>query len=108
LNRFIDSEGLEEPAKRTPDAMAMLSTGMAIFKEMSSILGIFVRPPKQSGGNEDATQLLDGLMQLVIQLRSDARAKRDFATSDSVRNGLTQIGITLQDGKNGTTWEVNK
>jgi cysteinyl-tRNA synthetase len=47
-------------------------------------------------------------MQLVIQLRSDARAKRDFATSDSVRNGLTQIGITLQDGKNGTTWEVNK
>ena len=108
LNRFIDSEGLEEPAKRTADTLSMLSIGMTIFKEMSSILGIFVRPPKQSGGNEDATQLLDGLMQLVIQLRSDARAKRDFATSDSVRNGLTQIGITLQDGKNGTTWEVNK
>jgi cysteinyl-tRNA synthetase len=108
LNRFIDSEGLEEPAKSTPDTIAMLTTGMTIFKEMSSILGIFVRPPKQSGGNEDATQLLEGLMQLIIQLRSDARAKRDFATSDSVRDGLTQIGITLQDGKNGTTWEVHK
>jgi cysteinyl-tRNA synthetase len=81
---------------------------MGILKEMGAILGIFMKPPKQSSNSEDATEILDGLMKLLIQVRAEARTKRDFAMSDSVRNGLTAIGITLQDGKEGTTWSIER
>ena len=61
---------------------------------------------KHSQNNDGTTEILDSVVQLLIQLRADARVKRDFATSDSVRNGLTKIGIALQDGKEGTSWSI--
>ena len=108
MNRFIDGEQLDEAAKRTPVNIALLVSGMSILKELGSILGVFIKPPKQSNNNDGTTEVLDGLMQLLIQVRAEARVKRDFAMSDSVRNGLTQIGIALQDGKEGTTWTINR
>ena len=108
MNRFIDGEQLEEAAKRTPANIALLVSGMSILKELGSILGVFIKPPKQSNNNDGTMEVLDGLMQLLIQVRAEARVKRDFAMSDSVRNGLTQIGIALQDGKEGTTWTINR
>jgi cysteinyl-tRNA synthetase len=47
---------------------------------------------------------LGQVMALVIELRAQARAKRDFATSDLIRDRLKAAGITVQDGKDGTTW----
>jgi cysteinyl-tRNA synthetase len=44
-------------------------------------------------------------MQLLIKLRADARASKNFATADAIRNGLTALNISLQDLKEGTTWE---
>jgi cysteinyl-tRNA synthetase len=44
------------------------------------------------------------IMQLLIQLRADARAAKDFTTGDAIRNGLTAIGITLEDRAGGTEW----
>jgi cysteinyl-tRNA synthetase len=43
-------------------------------------------------------------MQLLIQLRADSRAAKDFATADAIRNGLTAIGITLEDRAGGSEW----
>lgn len=108
LNRFIDSEKLEEAVGRTPANLSLFAAGMSILKEMGAILGIFIKAPKQSSSNDDNTALLEGLVKLLIQLRTDARTKRDFATSDAVRDGLTAIGVVLQDGKEGTTWSVNR
>ena len=44
---------------------------------------------------------LKGVMQVLIELRKDARAKRDWATSDKIRNQLAEIGIQLKDEKDG-------
>jgi cysteinyl-tRNA synthetase len=54
-----------------------------------------------TGGGPNA---VDGIMQLLIQLRADARADKDFATADAVRNGITALGITLEDRASGTEW----
>jgi cysteinyl-tRNA synthetase len=46
----------------------------------------------------------DGVMKLLIQLRADARANKDFATGDAIRNRLSEIGVTLEDRAGGTEW----
>jgi len=47
---------------------------------------------------------LDGLMQLIIDIRSDARVRKDWATSDKIRDALKAIHLQLKDGKEGTSW----
>ena len=42
-----------------------------------------------------------------IQERADARANKDFATSDAIRDELAEKGIVLEDGPEGTRWKVS-
>ena len=44
---------------------------------------------------------LDGIMQLLIQIRKDSKAKKDYATSDKIRSQLQILGIQLKDEKDG-------
>ncbi|HEU4716536.1 MAG TPA: DALR domain-containing protein, partial [Bacteroidia bacterium] len=55
---------------------------------------------------ESAGDLSEGLMQLIIRIRAEARAKKDFQTSDLVRDELGKLHIVLKDGKEGTGWEL--
>ncbi len=50
---------------------------------------------------------LSGVVDLLIQLRKDARDNKDFATSDKIRDQLAEMGIQLKDGKEGTTFSVS-
>ncbi|MDL5048126.1 hypothetical protein QQ054_19105 [Oscillatoria amoena NRMC-F 0135] len=50
--------------------------------------------------------LVEDLMQLIITLRKEARDKKDFATSDIIRDRLKEAGVQLKDGKEGTTFSV--
>lgn len=54
-------------------------------------------------GNNDA---LDKVMQLVIDIRNQSRAQKDWATSDKIRDALKEAGIVIKDSKEGTTYEV--
>ena len=47
---------------------------------------------------------LEGLMNLVLDIRADARSRKDWGTSDKIRDGLAAAGIAVKDGKEGTTW----
>jgi cysteinyl-tRNA synthetase len=51
--------------------------------------------------------ILQGVIQLLIDIRKEARSKKDFATSDKIRNQLQQLGILLKDEKDGSiSWSV--
>jgi cysteinyl-tRNA synthetase len=103
LNRFIDQSLLDEsPSEANRET---LRSGLSILREMASLLGIFRKPVSQSSDSSESARLVQGLMELVIHLRAEARTKRDFATSDAIRDGLKAIGVSIQDGKQGTTWE---
>lgn len=54
---------------------------------------------------ESQTGSTDELIKIIIELRKNAREKKDFATSDFIRDKLKEIGIQLKDGKEGTSWE---
>ncbi|MVZ61619.1 cysteine--tRNA ligase [Sphingobacterium humi] len=47
---------------------------------------------------------MDDLMQIIIDLRNDAKQNKDFVMSDRIREQLTAIGIQLKDSKDGTLW----
>lgn len=104
INRFVDQHDLEDSKKRTEEDLAIFRSSMCVLKELGAILGLFINPPA-ARGDDGAGAVVEGLMELVIKLRTEARANKDFATSDTIRDGLSTLGITLQDLKEGTTWE---
>ena len=55
-------------------------------------------------GGDD--RLVVGLMQLLIDLRAEARKTKNFATADLIRKRLAEIGVTLEDRPGGTGWRV--
>lgn len=57
----------------------------------------------KAGAQED--NLAPKLMDLIINLRNEARFRKDFQTSDIIRDALKEAGVQLKDGKEGTGWE---
>ena len=59
---------------------------------------------EEQGGNH----YLEDALKLLIELRNDARKRKDFATSDKIRDKLSKAGIVLQDGPQETTFTLKK
>ena len=104
LNRFVDQQGLEDAAKREPQAVEELLQGTRVLKELTQILGIFRTSPATPAAQNDG--LVPQLMELLMALRAEARQRKDFQTADRIRQGLSAINITLEDRKDGTGWKV--
>ena len=60
--------------------------------------------PSNNEAGSDDNGIVDGLMDTIIDIRKEARAKKDWATSDLIRDKLAALDIVLKDGKDGTTW----
>jgi len=65
------------------------------------VLGL--NKPESGGSGEKIT---GELMELILQLRFDAKAQRDFNTADRIREDLGRLGITIKDRKDGADWEI--
>ncbi|MDT8307384.1 MAG: cysteine--tRNA ligase [Anaerolineae bacterium] len=75
----------------------------ALFGELAGdVLGLL---PRDGARQADAARE-EGLVELLIALRADARARKDWATSDRIRDELRALGIVLEDRPDGTTWKV--
>jgi cysteinyl-tRNA synthetase len=101
VNKFVDGQGMERQA--TPADQATLLAMMEVFRELTAVLGLFLSEPKAkpAGGDDD---LVGKLMELVIEIRANARKAKDFATADLVRTKLTAAGVVLEDRPDGTGW----
>jgi cysteinyl-tRNA synthetase len=55
---------------------------------------------------DSSSDKLSGTLELLIQLRAEARANKDFATSDKIRDELAKLDIELKDGKDGTVFNL--
>jgi len=96
VNRYLDS---------TEDISAgTLSAMDKIFRDLAGkVLGVL--PEKITVGAAD-NETLDGLMRLILDLRQQYRAARDWSTADAIRSRLNELGIAIEDGPNGTTWRL--
>lgn len=65
------------------------------------VLGI--RNEKSSGNNTDK---LEGVVEMLIEMRNEARANKNWSLSDEIRDKLLALGIQLKDGKEGTSFSV--
>jgi cysteinyl-tRNA synthetase len=65
------------------------------------ILGLLPESDPQAGN-----QVINKLMQIILDLRRDARTNKDWATSDRLRDALAQAGVIIKDTKDGATWEI--
>ena len=74
-----------------------------LYRELGGdVLGIV---PEQAEASADAERE-DGLISLLIDLRAAARAQKDWATSDKIRNQLRDLGVVLEDRADGTIWKL--
>ncbi len=58
----------------------------------------------EKSGDDGA--LVGGLIDMILSVRQSAKASKDWATSDQIRNALTELGVTVKDRKDGVDWEL--
>lgn len=102
LNKFVDTEKLETSADAKPKAVASLVQGTKTLRELGATIGLFRTPPVEASSGDD--ELTGKLMELIITLRATSRKNKDFAMADLIRDGLKDLGITLEDRPGGTEW----
>jgi cysteinyl-tRNA synthetase len=61
-----------------------------------------------AAAGEDMTSALDGVIQLALAQRTAARERKDFAASDAIRDGLSALGITIEDTAQGPRWSISR
>ena len=74
---------------------------------MLDVLGLRADSPAWTGGQDDLTPMVDGLMDLVLASRTEARGRRDFAAADAIRARLTELGIAVEDTADGARWTIS-
>lgn len=104
LNRFVDQNKLEDETSRKPADVRRLQQATGTLREMAAVLGLFLKPPVSKQDDTEDQGLIQQLMDLLIELRTTARKNKDFGTADRVRQRLQEIGIVLEDRKDGTDW----
>ena len=90
----------DQKATITNDDLLILKNTMFAF--VFDVLGLENNTLEEDSGNK-----LSEAVEILIKLRAEARANKDFALSDKIRDELASAGIHLKDGKEGTTFSTN-
>jgi len=77
---------------------AQLLPAREVFDELTGVLGLQLE--EQAGRANAADPFID----LLVSLRRDLRAEKNWALSDKLRDELKALGVILEDSKDGTTW----
>ncbi|MFD4732485.1 DALR domain-containing protein, partial [Streptomyces sp. NPDC058423] len=97
-NSALAADDKEEAVARLAEVRAMLG-----------VLGLDPLDPHWAGESdrgEDLHGVVDTLVQLVLQQRESARARKDWATADAIRDQLNQSGLAVEDGPDGPRWTL--
>jgi cysteinyl-tRNA synthetase len=88
--------------KESLSAMDIDSLKQLFFHVLLGVMGI-----NDEQGQNNNTELLNGLVGMVLEIRNQAKANKDFATSDKIRDELIRLGIIVKDTKEGSSWTLS-
>jgi len=88
-----DTEGVKQAASEIRGAL--------------EILGCDPFDPTFASDNSSSAEVLDGLISLALEQRQSARARKDFAASDAIRDQLAALGVVIEDTAAGTRWSIS-
>jgi len=94
-NQALDS-GDQEQAQRVASGV----------RSMVAVLGVDPLDPEWKESGSDSDEALSALVDSMIALRWQAKAEKNFALSDSLRDALDNAGIEIKDGPSGSTWSL--
>lgn len=97
INQIVDKK-----QTITPEALAALKEVFSTFA--FDILGLSA----EADGNAEREAAFGKAVDLLLEIRATAKANKDWATSDKVRNELAALGFEVKDTKDGATWRLNK
>jgi cysteinyl-tRNA synthetase len=88
-------------------------TSLLRVRAMLDVLGLDPLAPHWAGSAGDRSddrlrQVIGSLVQLTLEQREAARARKDWAASDSIRDGLEDLGIKVDDTPEGPRWELRR
>jgi cysteinyl-tRNA synthetase len=100
-------EGVKYINQIKDDSASISAEDLITLKETIKAFTFDILGLENTSKNEAGTDKLSGAVEVLIKLRQEARANKDFALSDKIRDELATVGIELKDGKEGTTFSVN-
>jgi cysteinyl-tRNA synthetase len=74
---------------------------LSAFRELGGVLGLLQER------TQDA-DIVGGLVKLLDEVRQESRARKDYATSDKIRDRLKQLGVVVEDSAQGLRWKLQK
>jgi cysteinyl-tRNA synthetase len=107
LNRLISEKRFDE----CPLSLAVLNDGVKKLRRLGGVLGLFGSEPaawleKQKSDGLQGGELTAEAIETLIAERKQARADRNFARGDEIRDELDAKGVILLDSREGTTWKL--
>lgn len=96
VNRFIQKT-------ETDAAAAVLAHAREALIETCGVLGIY--NAQADDVQDDSGELLNHLITLLLDIRQDARQRKDWETSDKIRDRMKELNIEIQDTRQGATWK---
>jgi cysteinyl-tRNA synthetase len=79
---------------------ADLTFAQTVFKQLAGVLGLKLEEKQGSGG-------ADAFINLLIEVRAEVRKQKLWALSDQIRDKLKELGVTIEDSKDGTKWRYS-
>ena len=101
INKLVDHK-----ATICADCLKELKEVMHLFA--FDILGLQNRSQESGTRSQEREEAFGKVMEMVLELRAKAKAEKDWATSDKIRDELAAAGFEVKDTKDGVTWKLNK
>ena len=101
---FDTARGVNAELAKNP-SQAYSNAAKAFFEEtLGAVLGVLGET--QDAAEEASLATLSGVLELVLAQRQAARTRRDFATSDAIRDRLAELGVEVEDTAEGSRWKI--
>ncbi len=96
VNRYLSADDENAPP--------VLAQAYHALTETCQVLGVYDTQVRDGDG--DNVEHRDHLINLLLEIRQDARSRKDWDTSDKIRDRLKQLNIEIQDTREGATWKI--